>query len=184
MNHPEIPQETNPVTPADTPPSAPTNPTLEESAATPPNAPPTPPAEGGEDAPKKPDSKKRAKTILISLVVALGVLLLLNLIPFEQLAKLAVEDLPEETEPVITYPAENFYTPDYDEDVSQDEIYQKYNRLLTFSRDGESFSVTPETAEGQGPVCMLFQAYMESLMAGDTDACNALFTKEYLEKLI
>lgn len=145
-----------------------------------PNTPPTDATEA--PSPQKPDGKKRAKTILLSLVIALVVLLLLNLIPFEQLTKQTIEDLPEETEPVVTYPDENFYVPDYEEDVTKDEIYQQYNRLLTFARDGESFSVTTETAEGHGPVCLLFQKYMESLMAGDTETCNSLFTKEYLEK--
>lgn len=154
------------------------------------NASPKAPAEGEsatksekEIPPKKPvDGKKRAKKILLSLVIALVVLLLLNLIPFEQLANKAIEEIPEETEPVVTYPEENFAVPDYEEDVSKDEIYQKYNRLMTFSRDGESFAVTAETAEGHGPVCLLFQNYMESLMAGDTEACNSLFTDEYLEE--
>ena len=132
--------------------------------------------------PPQRDNKKKAKTILLSLVIALAALLLLNLIPFEQLTKQTIDNLPEETDPVVTYPAENFYAPDYDEDVTKDEIYQTYNRLLTFARDNETFSVTPETAESHGPVCVLFQNYMEALMAGDSEACNNLFTKEYLEK--
>lgn len=148
---------------------------------TPPNAPPA--DEGSDEAPaSQADGKRKAKKILLSLVIALGILLLLNLIPFDRLADAAIEEIPEETQPAVTYPAENFYTPDYDEDVMQDEIYLKYNRLLTFARDGEAFSVTADTAHGYGPVCMLFQDYMETLMAGDTDACNKLFTDEYLEK--
>lgn len=189
MNQSENPQERNQSSTAEgtvqpSPPVeeavSPAPQTAENNSIESPNTPPVLP----EEAPpkEKPDGKKRAKKILLSLVLALVVLLLLNLIPFEQLSKQTIEDLPEQTEPVVTYPAENFHTPDYDEDVTQDEIYQKYNRLLTFSRDGESFSVTADTAEGHGPVCLLFQNYMESLMAGDSDACNALFTKEYLEK--
>jgi membrane protein implicated in regulation of membrane protease activity len=147
-------------------------------------APAAPPAtEATDEAPaSKADGKRKAKKILLSLVIALGVLLLLNLIPFDRLADAAIEEIPEETQPAVTYPAENFYTPDYDEDVMQDEIYLKYNRLLTFARDGEAFSVTADTAHGYGPVCMLFQDYMETLMAGDTEACNKLFTDDYLEK--
>lgn len=148
---------------------------------TPPNA--LPADEGSDEAPtSQADGKRKAKKILLSLVIALGILLLLNLIPFDRLADAAIEEIPEETQPAVTYPAENFHTPDYDEDVMQDEIYLKYNRLLTFARDGEAFSVTADTAHGYGPVCNLFQDYMETLMAGDTEACNKLFTDEYLEK--
>ncbi len=173
-NHPENAPENN--LPENNPPSP--EPALQESAAQ--NSPPVEPGE--TSAPSKRNNQKKAKTILLSLVIALVVLLLLNLIPFEQLTKQTIDNLPEETESVVTYPTENFYTPDYEEDVTKDEVYQKYNRLLTFARENETFSVTPETAESHGPVCVLFQDYMEALMAGDTETCNNLFTKEYLEK--
>lgn len=179
MNHPQEPKEQEFRSPMP-PNSAPDQSTAEQAgcAENPPEA--APAAESA--AAKKAHGKSRAKKLLLGMLVALAVLLLLNLIPFDQLTTSAVNDLPEETEPVVTYGDAFFAIPDYDEDVTQDEIYMKYNRLLTFTRDGESFAVTAETADGHGAVCLLFQKYMEALMAGDSDACNALFTDEYLEE--
>ncbi|MBQ8382966.1 MAG: NfeD family protein [Clostridia bacterium] len=130
----------------------------------------------------KADSRARAKKMLIALVCALGVLLLLNLIPFDRIST-AISDTAQETEPVETYGDAFFKIPDYDEDVTEDAIYrEKYNRLLSFTLGNETFTVTAETAESHGAVCVMFQRYMESLMAGDTAACDALFTDEYLKK--
>lgn len=139
-------------------------------------------AEAGASPTKKPDSRARAKKMLLILLVSLVVLLLLNLIPFDKM-EAAVDDLPAETQPTVTYGENFFKIPDYDEDVTEDEIYQtKYNRLLTFESGGESFSVTADTAASHGLVCLLFQEYMETLMAGDNAACDALFSDDYLKK--
>ena len=127
----------------------------------------------------KESNKKKAKRLLIFLGIALVVLLLLNLIPFDKLTELALEEIPEETEPAVTYADEFFVPPDYDEDVMLDEIYTKFNLDMTFSRDGESFGITEANADGYGAVCLLFYNYFEALKAGDTDACNALFTDDY-----
>ncbi len=131
---------------------------------------------------QRPDGRARAKKLLAILLISLVVLLLLNLIPFDKM-EAAVSDLPVETEPAVTYGDNFFKIPDYNEDVNEDEIYQtKYNRLLTFESGGEAFSVTADTAATHGKVCLLFQNYMETLTAGDTAACDALFTDDYLAK--
>lgn len=147
---------------------------------------PSPAADGSEEATeasaKKAVGRARAKRMLLALLISLVALLLLNLIPFDKMES-AVDDLPAETEPVVTYNDNFFKIPDYDEDVTEDEIYlTKYNRLLTFESGGEASSVTAETAAAHGVVCQLFQSYMETLMAGDTAACDALFTDDYREK--
>ncbi|MBQ8288006.1 MAG: NfeD family protein [Clostridia bacterium] len=130
----------------------------------------------------KADGRARAQKMLIALVCALGVLLLLNLIPFDRISA-AISDTAKETVTVKTYEDKYFKTPDYDEDVTEDEIYQtKYDRLMDFKLGNETFTVTAETAESHGAVCVMFQRYMESLMAGDTAACDALFADAYIEK--
>ena len=127
----------------------------------------------------KENNKKKAKRLLIFLGIALVVLLLLNLIPFDKLTELALNQIPEETEPAVTYADEFFVPPDYNEDVLQDEIYTKFNLDMTFTREGESFGITQANADDYGAVCQMFYNYFEYLKAGDTDACNALFTDEY-----
>ena len=127
----------------------------------------------------KENNKKKAKRLLIFLGIALVVLLLLNLIPFDKLTELALNQIPEETEPAVTYADEFFVPPDYNEDVLQDEIYTKFNLDMTFTREGESFGITQANADDYGAVCQIFYNYFETLKAGDTDACNALFTDEY-----
>ena len=127
----------------------------------------------------KENNKKKAKRLLIFLGIALVVLLLLNLIPFDKLTELALNQIPEETEPAVTYADEFFVPPDYNEDVLQDEIYTKFNLDMTFTREGESFGITEANADDYGAVCQMFYNYFETLKAGDADACNALFTDEY-----
>ncbi len=164
-NSPDVPPEaTLPADPADHS-AASSAPVAEEPAAT------------------KADPRRKAKKILLTLVISLVVLLLLNLIPFDRISEAATADRPKETAPVVTYNDSFFAIPDYGEDVTEDEIYQtKYNRLLTFERGNEAFTVTADTADQYGAVCVLFQNYMQTLMAGDRDAHDALFTDDYLEK--
>ncbi len=130
--------------------------------------------------------KKRSIKLLIGLCITAVVLLLLNLIPFDKLSDAAAgnlsDSLAENTEPVQTYRDSFFKIPDYEENVEDDERYQKLNRFLTFARGGESTAVTAETAKDHGLVCQMFQDYLESLTAGDTAACDRLFTADYLEK--
>lgn len=148
---------------------------------------PMPPnTDGGEpvDSAKEKRLKNRARAmkLLIGLLISMVVLLLLNLIPFDRIAK-SMEDTEEQTQPLNTYGDNFFKIPDYEEDVTEDTIYQtKYNRLLSYTIGNETFTVTAETAEAHGVLCVTFQTFMESLVAGDTDACNALFSDAYLEK--
>ncbi len=157
---------------------------LPSTAAVPAEASSTPPTLPTEEnpAPREPAGRARAKKILIGLLIALVVLLLLNLIPFDRIAASLRSD-ESITEPVETYPINLFSPADYDEDVTLDEQYQtKYNLLMTFATGNESFAVTAETAASHGPVCAMFQDYFEALMAGDNDACNSFFSEAYLEK--
>ena len=117
---------------------------------------------------------------MIFLGIALVALLLLNLIPFGTLTQAALDNLPENTQPVETFPADKFYEPDYNEDVLQDEIYLRLNRNMDFTRENETVSVTENGKNTYGPVCRLMYDYFEVLKAGDTTACNALFTQEYI----
>lgn len=125
-------------------------------------------------------NKQKAKRILIFLGIALVVLLLLNLIPFDTLTQSALDNLPENTEPVVTFGDDYFYEPVYGEDVSQDQIYQKFNRNMNFTRENETVSVTESNKNTNGMVCRLLYDYFEILKAGDTAAYNALFTDEYI----
>lgn len=130
----------------------------------------------------KANNKQKVKRLLIFLGVALVVLFLLNLIPFEALTEKALENLPENTEPVVTYSEDFFTPPDYDENVLEDEIYLKLNRNMDFTREGETFRITEVNANTHGAVSRLFYDYFETLKAGNSEECNKLFTDEYLEK--
>ena len=66
----------------------------------------TPETEVSADTPPtdvKANNKKKAKRLLIFLGIALVVLLLLNLIPFDKLTELALNQIPEETEPAVPF---------------------------------------------------------------------------------
>lgn len=151
------------------------------SVSTPPTAPT--PSDGNQTPPApQSSSKRKAKRMTLFLFVALVILLLLNLIPFDKITQSALENLPESTQPIVTYSEDFFSTPDYDEDVLQDEIYLKLNRNMDFTREGETFRITEVNADTHGALCRLFYDYFEILMTGDSDACNRLFSDHYLKE--
>lgn len=128
---------------------------------------------------RKPNARKSAITFLIVLGVLTVVLLLLSLIPFDQLS----EKVTEVTEtPAVTLSPIFFDTPDYEEDLTADSAYMDLDRYLHFTtQTGETFTIDEDAAE-QGKVCELFDRFRTAVIAGDCDAYNALFTDEYIEK--
>ena len=162
----------------------PNDPIRQEPAAPQPSAPQPPVSPNDADASKEKRLKSRARAmkLLIGLLVSMVVLLLLNLIPFDQLTA-ALEDAPAETEPVKTYSDDFFSVPDYEEDVTADTVYQtKYDRRLYYTYGNETVAVTEENADAQGVLCNAFYTYMTALTKGDTDTVNGMFSDAYLEK--
>lgn len=75
----------------------------------------------------------------------------------------------------------NFATPDYEYDIMQDDDYLQLNRRIYHcdSRSGLTEELTDKNIEGHGPAAVLLTEYINAIIAGDADACNALFSENY-----
>ncbi len=123
---------------------------------------------------------KRNAFIFIAVLGGLLVLsLLLSLIPFETLGQ---KNADVTDAPAVTVNPLFFQTPVYDEDFTADQDYMDLDRYLHFrTLSGEEFVINGDAAE-HGAVCMLFDEFRQTVVAGDCDGYNALFTDEYLQK--
>ena len=130
---------------------------------------------------KKPnaDKKSNKKKALVIVIVTIGVallLVLLNLIDFDALAaKIAGRDEPK-SEPIY------FYAPDYDTDILSDEDYLSLNRNLKYRDGPETFIVTDGNYKLFGDLCEFFGRYFESMINGDADTYNSLFSDAYIKE--
>lgn len=73
-----------------------------------------------------------------------------------------------------------FYTPDYNYNIFDDEEYLAKNLFMTYtSETGESYTITDENyiKHGVGPV--FFDNFFKILQYGEHEAYNDLFTAEY-----
>ncbi len=72
-----------------------------------------------------------------------------------------------------------FVTPDYDEDIYQDEGYLDLNRYITFSDGYLATTLTEaEHAEQDDDVRFMID-YIGTIIAGDAEAYNACYSDEY-----
>lgn len=155
---------------------------------TPPNHDPSPTPPPGKTAPSQSDvttkppvskSRKSAVTFIVIIGVLAVLLLLLNLIPFDKLSQAVTE---ETAPPVVTYDSKFFEAPVEGEDFSADSEYMDLDRYLYFSADtGETFQIIDNASE-YGEICQLFETLRTSVIAGDCDTYNSLFTDDYIQK--
>ena len=78
-----------------------------------------------------------------------------------------------------------FYKTDYDLDPTQDEEYMGLDRQLWYHSGGVGIGGSLEDDEawnGYNDAVTFFVKYFKTVIAGDTDAYNALFTKAYYRK--
>ncbi len=74
-----------------------------------------------------------------------------------------------------------FYPSDYDLDVTADETYMGYDRLLHFKSGNVTVDVSAEDADGYNDAVAFFVDYFDTVIAGDADTYNTFFTEKYYE---
>lgn len=73
-----------------------------------------------------------------------------------------------------------FYKPDYDLDVTTVAEYMELDRMLYYKEGSEEFGITDD-AEDYGEAVVFFEKYFKSVIAGDWEAYNEMFTENYFE---
>jgi len=72
-----------------------------------------------------------------------------------------------------------FYPSDYNLDVTADETYMGYDRLLHYKRGNVTVDVSAEDAAGYNDAVAFFVNYFDTVIAGDADTYNTYFTDKY-----
>lgn len=126
--------------------------------------------------------KKNLKKYLIIVLAALAALLLvmylLTLILPKIFNDITSEDREEGTADF------DFYTPDYDENIYEDENYLALikNGVLTYDNGTNSITtVNLENAAEHGDAVKLITDYVYSIIDGDVEEHNSYFSKKYYE---
>lgn len=115
------------------------------------------------------------RRILTAGAVMLGVILLLVGVVciLEHIRDLNTVDETKGDDPIY------FYTPDPDANILEDEDYLGLDRRIYVTRGGETTPVTDENVSSHGPAVQTLQTMIDSLIAGDNEAYNALFSRHY-----
>lgn len=99
--------------------------------------------------------------------------------------------LPDEAKdgPIPTYTghlrADQFMHPHPDEDITTDAVYMELDRRIHIRRGAETVPLeNTEDAALQGEAIAFFVRYFETVMAGDAQAYNSLFTDTYYKRTL
>ena len=126
----------------------------------------------------KKNFKKRLLIILAALAALLLVMYLLTLI-LPKIFNGITEDSTEEGTANF-----NFYTPDYDENIYEDEDYLALieNGVLTYDNGTNSMvAINTENASEHGEAVKLLTDYVYSIINGDVSKHNSYFSDKYYE---
>lgn len=128
----------------------------------------------------KPVNKRRKKAAIIFVVIVL----LLGIASGVALAVLDYVDRNSDDGPTNMYSDELhsyiFETPDYELDVTTVDEYMELDRLLYYKDGAEELGLSGNLKK-YGPAVEFFEKYFETVIAGDTDKYNKLFTDHYYE---
>lgn len=128
------------------------------------------------------ETKKSFKKNLIIVLAALAVLLLIMYLLTLILPKV-FNDITEDGSEEGTANF-NFYTPDYDENIYEDENYLTLieNGVLTYDNGTNSMvSISPDNASEHGDAVKLLADYVYSIIDGDVKEYNSYFSERYYE---
>ncbi|MBQ3100022.1 MAG: hypothetical protein IJC50_03425 [Clostridia bacterium] len=119
------------------------------------------------------DKKVRKKRLINGLII-IGVLLALLAIAYVVLSIIASEE--------IDYGYE-FYEPDWQCDIMQDEEYLERGWHITYTNDmGESVAILDDNYAKFGIGVEFLSYYFAAIQSGDHEVYNGLFGDEYFEK--
>lgn len=128
----------------------------------------TPPNKGGKL------QKKTVVIIIVSVMAVAVILAILNTIDYYGLIEAIFGDKREENLQ-FNY---KFYDPDYETDIMKDESYLALDRTVSYTKGAvKLFDVDISEYPGGDVI----KDYLDSMIAGDAEKYNSLFTNEYYQ---
>ncbi len=135
---------------------------------------------------KKAKEKRLAKLMIVTVCILTALFLALNLVIESGLfASLFGEKIRYRDYPPLG--EEYLYTPDWEENIFEDEEYIEADRTIHYSSNGTTLLLEDDDDfESAGPIALFFREYFDAVINGDYVKYNTLLTdlykKEYGEK--
>ncbi len=125
-------------------------------------------------------SEKMKKRMLLILAVAVAAIVLLSL------AVLLIEQLTKTQPPEITDGEYEFFAP-YSGDILQNKEYLSLDRYVkyceTATGQGQTLTVDPENTEAFDANVRFLYGYLQTVIAGDSEAYNRCFNETYFQNV-
>ncbi|MBQ8187235.1 MAG: hypothetical protein IJ037_10260 [Clostridia bacterium] len=129
----------------------------------------------------KTDKKKKKQRMLIGILIVT----VLAVVSYILLENPQIFEGKKDTSPTSMYSDKLysyvFYPTDYNLDVTADETYMGYDRLLHYKSGSVTIDVSAEDAAGYNDAVAFFVDYFDTVIAGDADTYNTYFTDQYYE---
>jgi len=133
--------------------------------------------------PEKQDKAKDKKRLKKAFVIIASVLLALFLISLaaERITDLLRQKNSDDTASRLAEEesGNEFFEPDYEENILEDELYLSLDRRIMFTRYGEQTELIFSTAEQKGAAAKMFCEYFNCIIRGDYSEYPRFFTEKY-----
>lgn len=116
--------------------------------------------------------KKRILTVVLIAVAVLSLLYGLTVLLESALT-------PSQDDEGTTLPSVTYFPPDYEYDIMEDPDYLALDRRIYYTHGSERFILTDENIQEYGPAVQTLRKMIESIIAGDHESYNALFSSNY-----
>lgn len=126
------------------------------------------------------ESTRKLKRNMLIVIISMVIFAVIAFPLIGFLDKLQTGGAEEET-PKLPPSSIIFATPDYEYDIMRDPDYLQLNRRIYYcdERSGMTEELTDKTVTGYGPAAVVLRDFINTIIAGDADAYNALFSSNY-----
>ncbi len=125
------------------------------------------------------ESTKRLKRRMIVVIIGMLVFMVVAIAVINMIDSTETPDPDEKV--TIPHIHGNFYEPDYDYNIMNDEEYLDLDRIIYYhdARTGIMKSLTDKNLPAQGPAVNTLYNMIEAIIYGNADAYNDLFSQSY-----
>lgn len=126
------------------------------------------------------ESTRKLKRNMLIVIISMVIFAVIAFPLIGFLDKLQTGGAEEET-PKLPPSSIIFATPDYEYDIMKDPDYLQLNRRIYYcdERSGMTEELTDKTVTGYGPAAVVLRDFINTIIAGDSDAYNDLFSSNY-----
>ncbi len=123
-------------------------------------------------------TNKLKKILKVIFCVCICVFLLLGIITLVSLFILDGVSRGENTEPTISY---QFFMPDREANILEDENYLQKDLIITYTRGAETFPLAEQNVTELGYGAGFFLDYFDAVIGADEEKLNGLYTDEFID---